>query len=92
VAELKIVIRADRKRSCYSIPYADGEAQNADLIKRRDFLFRAIVVANASIWEKIVRSKFGLYGFAQADVNTTFPLDRFKRNIEIIRQAYACAR
>jgi len=47
---------------------------------------------NAGIWEKINRSKFGLYGFAQADVNTTFPLDSFKRNIEIVRRAYARAR
>lgn len=47
---------------------------------------------DASIWEKIDRTKFGLYGFAQADVNTTFPLDRFKGNIEIIRRAYGRAR
>jgi hypothetical protein len=43
---------------------------------------------DASVWEKINTRKFGLYGFAQADVNTTYPLESFKKNIEIIRQAY----
>ena len=43
---------------------------------------------DAGAWKKINTRKFGLYGFAQADVNTTYPLDSFKKNIEIIREAY----
>src|SRR6185295_16855554 len=39
---------------------------------------------DAVAWKKINTRKFGLYGFAQADVNTTYPLDSFKKNIEII--------
>lgn len=46
---------------------------------------------DASAWEKVDVSRFGLYGFAKADEKTTLPdagVPANIRNIEILRKAY----
>jgi hypothetical protein len=46
---------------------------------------------DASMWRKIDRTKFGFYGFARADEQTTLPNTKLEwnvKNIEILRQAY----
>ncbi|HSW46477.1 MAG TPA: hypothetical protein VLM89_12990 [Phycisphaerae bacterium] len=46
---------------------------------------------DASMWRKLDPKKFGFYGFAKADEETTLPdvkLEWNAKNIEIIRQAY----
>jgi len=46
---------------------------------------------DASMWRKIDRTKFGFYGFARADEQTTLPSTKLEwnvKNIEVLRQAY----
>jgi len=44
---------------------------------------------DAAVWEKVDTGRYGLYGFAQADPESTFPIEAHRANIETIRTAYA---
>jgi hypothetical protein len=46
---------------------------------------------DANLWRKIDPQMFGLYGFAQADTQTTLPTDKVPaniKNIKLLREAY----
>lgn len=48
---------------------------------------------DAAAWKNVDTRRFGLYGFAKADVATTLPTDKDAanaRNIRILREAYHC--